>query len=184
LSSKIKRKEDKLKQSTYKLTKIIIVNKENLKLMERINELEKKEKIGRMNQTEFKANESSLEEKNKISSLYDNSGFDHTMNMNNKTAISKFKYSEYGKDIHNSSVLNITEAVEEDKDIREHYESYNSLKKEVDDLAKTNQKLSGKIGELNTNIFVMTKLFTECIHEVSKVLLELQLNKLSSNYKF
>ena len=160
-----------------------LVNQENLKIMEKISEMERreKEKTEKIDQSsDFRiANESTFEEKNKQSLLEDNPAFENTMNMNNKTMQSKFKYSEYGKE--HSSILNITEVVEENGGMREKYEKIGLLKEKLRRLKKENNFLSTKMSQINTDIFILTKLFTEGSHEISKELLkihEIQLDKI------
>ncbi len=157
--------------------------------MEKISEFERreKEKNEKVDQSsDFRINnDSTIEERHKHSIMEDNPALDHTMNQNNKTMLSKFKYSEYGKE--HSSILNITEVVEEHGGMREKYEKISMLKDKLKSLKKENKYINTKINDINTNIFILTKLFTEGSHEISKELLkihEIQLDKIVTSIYF
>jgi len=159
--------------------------------MEKISEIERreKEKLEKTDQSsDYRIginNVSTNEEKNKQSILEDNPAFENTINMNNRTVHSKFKYSEYGKE--QSSILNITEVVEENGEMREKFEKISLLKEKLRKLKKENNFLSSKMNEINSDIFILTKLFTEGSHEISKELLkihEIQLDKIVTSKLF
>ena len=147
--------------------------------MEKISALEKRDQNMSMTRN-FGNNESTLDDKGRHSVNYDeNPGLENTININNKTMISKFKYSEYGKE--NSSILNITEVVEENDNLKEKYDKIARLRERLRTFKKENGYLSSKMNDINTDIFVLTKLFTEGTHEISKELLkihEIQLDKI------
>jgi hypothetical protein len=97
--------------------------------------------------------------------------------MTNRSYISRIKNSENGRD---SSLLNITEIIEENNSLRMRYEKIRDLNNKLKSCKKENKNMSGAIADINQQIFTITKIFTEGIHELSKELLkihEIQLDK-------
>lgn len=175
--------EEKVQKKTNRLKTL---NHENLRLMERINQLEnsKKEKLDASRTSLIKiGNSDSL---NDINTMRMSKADDMDVtNNNNKTMISRFKYTEYGKENVNS-ILNITDMVEDNQNLRDKFDNLAMLKDRLKLYKKESKFLSGQISDINSQVFFMTKLFTEGMHELSRELLkvhEIQLDKvISSKY--
>lgn len=162
LELKVKKKRDKLKD----------INQENLRLMEKISQLEKEK--SRVN--------SNISYNNNIQNIIES--FDNKMNdSNNKTIISKFKDNFNNFNTNNVSI-NITDIIEESEFLKEKFNYIQKLKMELRQLKKENKLIIDKTTEMNTLYFVLIKIFTEGMHELSKELLkihEIQLDKVVSS---
>lgn len=164
LEVKVNQKSEKLKQ----------INKENLKLMEQISQMEKSSQ----NTSTININtisNSNININNPNSSM-NTVGSD--ININKSLQISNEKI------IPNS--INIKELVEENEQIRAQYKRILMLKKQLILKRKENEHLSRAITEMNSDCFSFKKIFTEGMHEIAKELLkihEIQLDKViaSSN---
>lgn len=108
---------------------------------------------------------------------------DYTINYtNNKSPTSKYKYSEYGKEIFN--YLNISEILEENFNLKLKYDNIRKLKENLVGLKNKDINTSSKLTELSAESFTLSKIFTEGMSEISKELLkihELQLDKIISS---
>jgi hypothetical protein len=154
------------------LYNIYLVNHENLRLMELINQLgkEKAEKAEKSLLT--------IEEKKEDNMNMDNMGI-------NKTMTSRLRMTDYGKEGNNQSI-NITEIVDENDYLKEKFERINMMKKRLKISKKEIRHLNSEISNMNTKCFYLTKIFTEGMHELSKELLkihEIQLDKLVNSKK-
>jgi hypothetical protein len=120
----------------------------------------------------------------RISRIENNNGLDDkyiSQEMTNRSYISKIKNSENGRD---SSLLNITEIIEENNSLRMRYERIRDLNDKLKSCKKENNNMSRAVADINQQIFTITKIFTEGIHELSKELLkihEIQLDKVISS---
>ena len=160
LEVKVNQKSEKLKQ----------INKENLKLMEQISQMEKNAN------TSININTISNSNINNANNSMNTVGSD--VNINKSLQISNEKI------IPNS--INIKELVEENEQIRAQYKRILMLKKQLILKRKENEHLSRAITEMNSDCFSFKKIFTEGMHEIAKELLkihEIQLDKViaSSN---
>ena len=161
LEVKVNQKSEKLKQ----------INKENLKLMEQISQMEKNANASTIN-----INTISNSNINNANNSMNTVGSD--VNINKSLQISNEKI------IPNS--INIKELVEENEQIRAQYKRILMLKKQLILKRKENEHLSRAITEMNSDCFSFKKIFTEGMHEIAKELLkihEIQLDKViaSSN---
>lgn len=161
LEVKVNQKSEKLKQ----------INKENLKLMEQISQMEKNANTSTVN-----INTISNSNINNANNSMNTVGSD--VNINKSLQISNEKI------IPNS--INIKELVEENEQIRAQYKRILMLKKQLILKRKENEHLSRAITEMNSDCFSFKKIFTEGMHEIAKELLkihEIQLDKViaSSN---
>ena len=155
LEVKVNQKSEKLKQ----------INKENLKLMEQISQMEKNANTSTIN-----INTISNSNINNANNSMNTVGSD--VNINKSLQISNEKI------IPNS--INIKELVEENEQIRAQYKRILMLKKQLILKRKENEHLSRAITEMNSDCFSFKKIFTEGMHEIAKELLkihEIQLDK-------
>ena len=144
LEKKVKTKNEKLKQ----------INKENLKLLEQIKEIE---------------NFNTLQNSNlNISNNYNNiSYYENSQILNDK--------------IPNS--ININELIENNNSLKEQYFRILKLRKEYLNKKNANINLVKQITDMNTDSFLFKKIFEEGFYELSKEILkinELQLDKVIS----
>jgi hypothetical protein len=140
--------------------------------MERINQLEKKD------QQDINSN-SILKKIGSESMSFDNVKIPNDDSRNNKTMLSKLRYTEYGKDTNRS--INIAELIEENERLKEIFSHLQNIKNQLRLSRKENNYISDQITEMNTEYFKLSKIFTEGIHELSKELLkihEIQLDKI------
>ena len=156
--------ELKVKEKNKKLKKL---NKENLLLMDKINEYE---------------NENNYN--NNVSTYMNNSQYGN----NSSVILNNSQTNNQSVNILNNSVklpggIKINEIVKENEDIKNQYERLLELKKNYKIKKKENQKLIKTINEMNTNCFLFKKIFNEGMHEIGKELLkihELKLDKVIS----
>ena len=157
LEMKVKSKSDKLKE----------LNKENLKLMDQISQIEKNQSL-HLNNSSMNLNTSLGINNNSINeTLFGNN--------NNQTLNEKIPNS-----------INISEIVEENEEIRNQYNKIIQLKKLHKQKKKENEHLMKAITEMNSDCFTFKKIFNEGLHEIAKELLkihEIQLDKVISNNK-
>ena len=147
--------EEKVKERSQKLKAL---NKENLKLLEKIKDFE----------SENNNNNSS---NNNSSIILNNS------QINNQSI----------NILNNSDKLpggiKINEIVKENEDIKQQYKRILELKKLYKNKRNENQKLMSIVNEMNINCFLYKKIFNEGMHEIGKELLkihELKLDKVIS----
>ena len=136
LEVKVNQKSEKLKQ----------INKENLKLMEQISQMEKNANTSTVN-----INTISNSNINNANNSMNTVGSD--VNINKSLQISNEKI------IPNS--INIKELVEENEQIRAQYKRILMLKKQLILKRKENEHLSRAITEMNSDCFSFKKIFTE-----------------------
>ena len=148
LEVKVNQKSEKLKQ----------INKENLKLMEQISQMEKNANTSTIN-----INTISNSNINNANNSMNTVGSD--VNINKSLQISNEKI------IPNS--INIKELVEENEQIRAQYKRILMLKKQLILKRKENEHLSRAITEMNSDCFSFKKIFTEGMHEIAKELLKI-----------
>lgn len=130
-----------------------------------------------------------IEERLKNSSIVDNMDYPLAQNYNNKSHFSKFRYSEYGKEMFN--YLNISEVLDDNANLKAKFDNIKNLKDTLSTIKNKERHSCFRLSELNTESFTLSKLFTDGMSEISKELLkihELQLDKLISsknsfNYK-
>ena len=147
LEKKVKTKNEKLKQ----------INKENLKLLEQIKEIENFNTLANSNSYLNISNNF-----NNISSYYENSQI-----INDK--------------IPNS--ININELIENNNSLKEQYFRILKLRREYLNKKNANINLVKQITDMNTDSFLFKKIFQEGFYELSKEVLkinELQLDKVIS----
>ena len=157
LEMKVKSKSDKLKE----------LNKENLKLMDQISQIEKKNQSINLNNSSMNLN-TSLGIMNNSNSINEN-----LFNNNNSIINDKLPNS-----------INISEIVEENEEIRNQYNKIIKLKKLHKQKKKENEHLMKAITEMNSDCFTFKKIFNEGLHEIAKELLkihEIQLDKVINN---
>ena len=155
LELKVKEKNKRLK----------ILNKENLTLTDKINELE---------------NENNYN--NNVSTYMNNSQYGN----NSSVILNNSQTNNQSVNILNNSdklpgSIKINEIVKENEDIKEQYERILELKKEYKNKKIQNQKLIKSINEMNTDCFLFKKIFNEGMHEIGKELMkihELKLDKI------
>ncbi len=120
------------------------------------------------------------EENHKNNSIND---MDNTINYTNvRSPISKYKYSEYGKEIFN--YLNISEILDENFSLKLKYDNLKKLKENLMSLKNKDKTISSRLTELSAESFTLSKIFADGMSEVSKELLkihELQLDKIISS---
>lgn len=161
LEVKVNQKSEKLKQ----------INKENLKLMEQISQMEKNQNASTININTI-SNSNINNPNNSMNTVGSDVNINKSLQMSNE------------KIIPNS--INIKELVEENEQIRAQYKRILMLKKQLILKRKENEHLSRAITEMNSDCFSFKKIFTEGMHEIAKELLkihEIQLDKViaSSN---
>ena len=142
------------------------MNQENLKLMQKIAELENKKNLAK--------NDSSIM---KISNTENNEKMSKTLEDMNFTANANKTYNSKMKD---SSILNITEFIEENDKLKEKFEIINFLKEKLRLRKKENKYIGSQISKVTSQIHLMASIFNEGMHEVSRELLkihEIQLEK-------
>ena len=152
------------------------MNHENLSLMEQINQIEKKEKDKMVN---LNFSTSKIVQNESYDDKITNNMMNNSLNksMNFKPLITKMS-------VEDPNSINIVELIEENETLREQYNKIQYLKSQISQTKKENELLSKTTTEMNSEIFHLSKLFTEGIHEISKELLkihEIQLDKLISN---
>lgn len=100
----------------------------------------------------------------------------------NQSKQSKFKYSEYGKDnALNKSLLNITEIIDENVYLKDKFAELREKKTTLIKFRKENKLLSNEISSINAQIFFLSKVFSEGMHEIGVELRkvhEIQLDKI------
>ena len=104
------------------------------------------------------------------------------LNQNNKTNLSRFKYSEYGKE--HLNYLNISEALEENSNLKSKFDNLKYLKDLLMKVKQKDMKANLRLSELNTDTFHLSKIFADGMSEISKELMkihELQLDKIISS---
>ena len=157
LELKVKEKNQKLKS----------LNKENLSLMDKINELE---------------NENN---NNNVSTYMNNSqyGNNSSVILNNSQTNNNQSINILNKSDNLPEGIKINEIVKENEDIKHQYEHITELKKNYKNKKIQNHKLIKSINEMNKNCFLFKKIFNEGMHEMGKELLkihELKLDKVIS----
>lgn len=141
--------EGKVNQKTQRLKEM---NKENLKLMDKITQLEKEKNT--------LAHSSSIN-----NTLINESNILGNRSLNGSTS---------------QNIIHINELVEENQQLKDQYNRILNLKKNLRQKRKENEHLSKAITEMNSDCFLFKRLFNEGIHEIAKELLkihELQLDK-------
>ena len=141
------------------------LNKENILLKDKINELE------------YENNNN-----NNISTYMNNSQNNSSVILNNSQT------NNQSTNILNNSIkipgsISINEIVKENEDIRNQYNRIAELKKLYKNKRINNQKLTKFVNEMNTDCFLFKKIFNEGMHEIGKELLkihELKLDKVIS----
>jgi hypothetical protein len=101
-----------------------------------------------------------------------------TINKDNTMLSNRFKYSVYGK---GNDTVNLTQIVDENENLRELLDDINLHKKRLQGMRKNNTNISKEIANINNKVFLLSKLFNEGFHEISRELLkihEVQLDKL------
>lgn len=134
--------------------------------MEKINELEGQRNQQRQETSLLKVSNTEMMEK--MSKTLDEANF--TANPN-KTYNSKMR---------DSSLLNITEFIEENDKLKEKFEKLNYLKEKLRFRKKENKFIGNEISKINSQIFLMASIFNDGMHEISRELLkihEIQLEK-------
>ena len=182
---KLKNKKDKLKESKLYLNIIktipipYLVNHENLRLLERINQLEMEKKERSDGSLLIRANNSeSIIDKTMKDEMSGNTidRMDISRIAANRSLINRKK----NQNVNNQSI-NITEMIEDNELLKEKFENLKTLKDKLKLSKKENKFMSNKIAQMNTLFFNLTKIFTEGVHEISKELLkihEIQLDKI------
>lgn len=160
------------------------MNHENLRLMERINQLEneKKEKSdGNSILIKVNSMEPSFDEK-----LTKMDEMTYINELNSKLPLYKSMAGRMNGNNNNNSnsinnqSINITEIIEDNDYLKEKFENLKILKEKLKLTKKENKFLSTEIANMNTQSFYLAKIFTEGFHELSKELLkihEIQLDK-------
>ena len=157
--------EKKVAQSSENLKNL---NKENLALMDKINDLDNAGDINNNISTNMNKSQSN----NNSSVIFNNSqvmGNQSTEILNSSTKI--------------PGVININEIIEENEDIREQYNRILEMKKLYKNRKIENQQLTKSINEMNMDCFLFKKIFNEGMHEIAKELMkvhELKLDKVIS----
>jgi hypothetical protein len=101
-----------------------------------------------------------------------------TLHKESTTLSNRFKYSVYGK---GNETVNLTQIVDENENLRELFDDINLLKKRLHGMRKNNTNISKEIANINNKVFLLSRLFNEGFHEISRELLkihEVQLDKL------
>ena len=156
--------EEKVKEKN-KILKDL--NKENIKLKDKINELEY---------------ENNNINNNNISTYMNNSQNNSSVILNNSQT------NNQSTNILNNSIkipgsISINEIVKENEDIRNQYNIIDELKKLYKNKRAKNHKLTKFVNEMHTDCFLFKKIFNEGMHEIGKELLkihELKLDKVIS----
>ena len=133
--------------------------------MEKIKELEDKDNIQKNDSNSMKI--SNYEMMEKTSKTLDDMNFTGP----NKTNNSRIK---------DSSILNITEFIEDNDKLKEKFERINYLKEKFRFRKKENKFIGNEIARINLQIHLMATIFTDGMHEISRELLkihEIQLEK-------
>jgi hypothetical protein len=141
--------------------------------MDKINEIENKKKQQKMENSILKV--SNTENIEKMSKTMEEMNF--TANAN-KTYNSKMR---------DSSLLNITEFIEDNDKLKEKFEKINYLKEKLRFRKKENKFIGNEISRINSQIYLMANIFTDGMHEISRELLkihEIQLEKVLKGIKF
>ena len=149
------------------------MNQENLKLMEKITDVENKK-----NQLK---NENSIL---KVSNTENNEKMSKTLDDMNFTANANKTYNSKMRD---SSILNITEFIEDNDKLKEKFEIIGYLKEKLRLRKKENKFIGNQISKINSKIHLMATVFTEGMHEISRELLkihEIQLEKVLKGYYY
>ena len=170
--------EEKINKKT---TKLKAINHNNLQLMNELQELKLK-KI----------------QEYKDSLVVKKQSLDHVSITNKSNLInesinhlskSKNKYSEYGKDNKdlNKSILNITEIVDENANLKDIYSQLKNKKRNLIGITKENKILSNELSAINNQIFLLSRVFSEGMYQIGlelRKVQELQLNKIinKNNY--
>lgn len=185
LQDKIKEKQKNLKD----------LNHENLELLQKIQNL----KLAKI--TEYKEfmnnvkNNNSINVKNKVNSsinansmnqsksgLHLKDSFnDSAINSNNKE--DKVKYSEYGKVDVNASklIINKSTILNRNEYLKNKEKELLNKRKKFKEVQKENMILSNEISSINSQIFFLSKIFSEGMHEIGVYLRkvhEVQLDKI------
>ena len=153
--------EEKVKEKNEIIKKL---NKENIKLMDKIKEIENEN--NNINNTTYMNN-----------SQYGN---------NSSVILNNSQTNNLSLNILNNSDkipggIKINEIVKENEDIKKQYLRIRELKKLYKNKRIINQNLIKSINEMNTNCFLFKKIFNEGMHEIGKELLkihELKLDKI------
>ena len=180
------------------------VNRENLKLMEQINEFEKELSLKLVEEiNNFKNN---LPDENTMNLLMNsnslNSSDTLSTNVNNSQTINGLNYSDIIKNITmlnnknfnntdntlsystNFNSINIQEILEKNEKLRKKQEKINKLKEILKEKKMENDCLMKNINEMNNNFFKCKKVYNEGMHEIAKELLkinEMELDKVINN---
>ena len=161
LEEQVKEKNEQLK----------LLNKENLTLMDKINELENENIYNNNNISTF-MNNSQYGNANNSSVILNNSQTNNNQSLNILNNSEKFQES-----------IKINEIVKENEDIRNQYNRILELKNLYKKKKKDNQNLIKSIYKMNNDCFLFKKIFNEGMHEIGKELLkihELKLDKIIS----
>ena len=141
------------------------MNKENLKLMEQINQIE---------------SELSLKLEKDLEKL------NYDININKSNESLNFNNSQITGN--NSSIMsngiNISEILEKNENLREKKEKIDSLKEFLKEKKEENDYLIKNINQMNNNFFRCKKIYREGMHEIAKELLkinEIELDKVINN---
>ena len=134
--------------------------------MEKINEIENKQNKQKMENSILRVSNTDNVEK-----------MSKTMEEMNFTANANKTYNSKMKD---SSLLNITEFIEDNDKLKEKFERINYLKEKLRFRKKENKFIGNEISRINSQIYLMANIFTDGMHEISRELLkihEIQLEK-------
>lgn len=123
-------------------------------------------------------------EKLDVQKKMSNESFERS-NVNNKSNLrgSKILTRREETDL-DSKTINITDLIEENESLKAKYNYIQYLKNKLRLSKKENIQLSSDINDKNTEVFQLSKIFTEGMHEISKELLkvhEMQLDKATSS---
>ena len=170
LEKSVKEKNEKLKN----------LNKNNLILLDKINELENE---NNNNNSKNNNNNSKNVNNNNISTNMNNSqyGNNSSVILNNSSQVIGNQSSNY---LNNSDKfpkgIKISEIVRENEDIKNQYHRILELKKEYKNAKIKNQKMIKTINEMSMDCFLFKKIFNEGMNEIGRELLkihELKLDK-------
>jgi hypothetical protein len=169
-------KNQKLKESKRLLN---IVNLENLKLMEKIQMLEMEKERAEVNNSSMQMGRTNIESSyDGANTLRYSKAEDMDITSKDLTVLTnRFKYSVYGK----GDTVNLTQIVDENENLKELLDDINLHKKRLQGMRKNNTNISKEIANINNKVFLLSKLFNEGFHEISRELLkihEVQLDKL------
>ena len=180
------------------------VNRENLKLMEQINEFEKELSLKLVEEiNNFKNN---MPDENTMNLLMNNNSLNSSdtlsTNVNNSQTINGLNYSDIIKNITmlnnknfnntdntlsystNFNSINIQEILEKNEKLRKKQEKINKLKEILKEKKIENDYLMKNINQMNNNFFKCKKVYNEGMHEIAKELLkinEMELDKVINN---